>query len=98
MERFTTLLVKAVSGLRVGPGTAPGVTQGPLIDGDALRKVERLVGDALALGARLLAGGRPHPLGGTFYEPTIVADCTPSMDLWHEEIFGPVVALTPFSS
>jgi succinate-semialdehyde dehydrogenase / glutarate-semialdehyde dehydrogenase len=98
MERFTTLLVKAVSGLRVGPGTAPGVTQGPLIDGDALRKVERLVGDALARGARLLAGGRPHPLGGTFYEPTILADCTPSMDLWHEEIFGPVVALTPFSS
>jgi succinate-semialdehyde dehydrogenase/glutarate-semialdehyde dehydrogenase len=97
-ERFTDLLKKSVSELRVGPGTEEGVTQGPLIDKAALEKVEHLVGDAVAKGARVLVGGKPHPLGGTFYEPTILEGCTPVMDLWHEEIFGPVVALYGFST
>lgn len=98
MDRFTELLKKAVGELRVGPGTGEGVTQGPLIDKAALEKVEHLVGEAVAKGARVLVGGKPHPLGGTFYEPTILADCTPAMELWHEEIFGPVVALYSFTS
>lgn len=95
--RFTELLTEAVEELRVGPGTEEGVTQGPLIDADALSKVEHLVRDAVAKGARVIMGGKPHALGGTFYEPTILADCTPAMELWHEEIFGPVVALYGFS-
>ena len=97
MDRFTELLKKAVAELRVGPGTGEGITQGPLIDAEALRKVGHLVGDAVAKGARVLMGGKPHALGGTYYEPTILADCIPAMDLWHEEIFGPVVALYGFS-
>jgi succinate-semialdehyde dehydrogenase/glutarate-semialdehyde dehydrogenase len=97
-ERFTALLKKAVSELRVGPGTKEGVTQGPLIDNAAFEKVEHLVRDAVAKGARVLLGAKPHPLGGTFYEPTILEGCTPSMELWHEEIFGPVVALYPFTT
>ena len=97
-ERFTSLLKKSVSELRVGPGTEEGVTQGPLIDKAALDKVAHLVGDAVAKGARVLLGGKPHPLGGTFYEPTILEGCTLDMDLWHEEIFGPVIALYGFST
>jgi succinate-semialdehyde dehydrogenase/glutarate-semialdehyde dehydrogenase len=97
-ERFTNLLKHAVSELRVGPGTQESITQGPLIDRAALNKVEHLVSDAVAKGARVLLGGRPHPLGGTFYEPTILDGCTPAMELWHEEIFGPVVALYEFST
>jgi succinate-semialdehyde dehydrogenase/glutarate-semialdehyde dehydrogenase len=97
-ERFTNLLKHAVSELRVGPGTQESITQGPLIDRAALNKVEHLVGDAVAKGARVVLGGRPHPLGGTFYEPTILEGCTPAMELWHEEIFGPVVALYEFST
>jgi len=97
-EQFTQLLKKAVAGLRVGPGTEEGITQGPLIDKDALEKVNHLVGDAVAKGAKVLLGGKPHPLGGTFYEPTILEGCTPAMELWHEEIFGPVVALYGFST
>lgn len=98
MDRFTELLKKAVGGLRVGPGTGEGVAQGPLIDKAALEKVEHLVVDAVRKGARVLVGGKPHTLGGTFYEPTILADCTSAMELWHEEIFGPVVALHRFTS
>ena len=94
--QFTALLKKAVAELRVGPGTVEGVTQGPLIDKEALEKVERLVHDAVSKGASILLGGKPHPLGGTFYEPTILEGCTPAMELWHEEIFGPVVALYGF--
>jgi succinate-semialdehyde dehydrogenase/glutarate-semialdehyde dehydrogenase len=97
-ERFTSLLKKSVSELHIGPGTKEGVTQGPLIDKAALDKVAHLVGDAVSKGARVLVGGKPHPLGGTFYEPTILEDCTPVMDLWHEEIFGPVIALYGFST
>ena len=97
-ERFADLLIHAVSKLRVGPGTQESITQGPLIDRAALNKVEHLVSDAVAKGARILLGGRPHPLGGTFYEPTILEGCTPAMELWHEEIFGPVVALYEFST
>jgi succinate-semialdehyde dehydrogenase / glutarate-semialdehyde dehydrogenase len=96
MDRFTQLLKKAVAELRVGPGTGEGVTQGPLIDTEALAKVENLVADAVAKGANVILGGKPHPLGGTFHEPTILGNCTPAMELWHEEIFGPVVALYTF--
>ena len=97
-EHFTALLRTAVAELRVGSGTDEGITQGPLIDRTALEKVEHLVGDAMAKGARVLLGGKRHSLGGTFYEPTILEGCNPSMDLWDEEIFGPVIALYSFST
>ncbi len=95
-KEFASKLSDIVRTLRVGAGMEPEVQLGPLIDGKALEKVERLVADALSKGASLLAGGKRHSLGGTFYEPTVLTGCTPDMDLWHEEIFGPVAALFTF--
>ncbi len=92
-DAFTSRFAQAVSGLRVGLGTQPGVTQGPLINPQGLEKVERLVADAKAKGARVVIGGGRHALGGTFFEPTVLADVTTEMDCVREEIFGPVAAL-----
>jgi succinate-semialdehyde dehydrogenase/glutarate-semialdehyde dehydrogenase len=96
--RFTTALTKAVEALRVGPGTGDGITQGPLIDGAAVEKVERLIADATSQGAWIVSGGRRHALGGTFFEPTILAGCTPSMQIAQEEIFGPVAPIFTFET
>ncbi len=95
-DAFADKLTAAVSRLKVGPGTERDVDQGPLIDESALEKVESLVADAVTKGARVLIGGRRHPLGRTFYESTIVADATTKMDFAQEEIFGPVSALYRF--
>ena len=95
-DAFTQKLAAAVAQLKVGNGVDAGVTQGPLIDASALAKVEELVADALAQGARLVCGGRPHALGGTFYEPTIIADVAAGMRVAREEIFGPVAPLFRF--
>jgi succinate-semialdehyde dehydrogenase/glutarate-semialdehyde dehydrogenase len=97
-EEFAGRLAQAVSGLKVGNGMEDGVAQGPLIDEAALAKVEEHVGDATAKGARVVVGGKRHPLGGTFYEPTILADVTPEMKVAKEETFGPVAPLFRFSS
>lgn len=97
-DAFAEKLAVAVKALKVGDGTEPGVVQGPLIDAAALAKVEELVADALAQGARLLTGGRRHALGGTFYEPTLLADVSPQAKLAREEIFGPVAPLFRFKS
>ncbi|TKC92269.1 NAD-dependent succinate-semialdehyde dehydrogenase [Trinickia terrae] len=97
-DAFAEKLQAAVAALRVGDGMQEGVEQGPLIDHSALEKVEQLVGDALSRGARLVAGGARHPLGGTFYQPTVLADVTPDMHVAKEEIFGPVAPLFRFSS
>lgn len=95
-DAFADKLVAAVSRLKIGNGGEPGVTQGPLIDEAAVAKVEELLADALAKGARLLCGGRRHALGRSFFEPTVVADVTPGMRLAREEIFGPVAPLFRF--
>lgn len=95
-DAFADKLTAAVRQLKVGPGTEPDVEQGPLIDDSALEKVESLVADAIAKGARVVLGGRRHSLGRTFYEPTIIAGATPKMDFAQEEIFGPVSALYRF--
>jgi len=95
-EEFAGRLAQAASGLKVGPGDAVDSQQGPLINVEGLAKVERLVEDALAKGARAVLGGRRHPLGGTFYEPTVLADVTPEMAVANEEIFGPVAPLYRF--
>lgn len=95
-DAFAARLAEAVSQLPVGPGDEPGVAQGPLIDALALDKVERLVADATAKGARVLTGGARHPRGGTFYQPTVLTQVGPGMGVAREEIFGPVAPLFRF--
>ena len=98
-DAFAARLTQAVrEQLQVGNGLEPGVNQGPLIDAVALAKVERHVADAVEKGARVLAGGRPHALGGTFYEPTVLSEATPDMRVAHEETFGPVAPLFRFKT
>ena len=95
---FAAKLGAAVAALKVGNGLDDGVTQGPLIDNAALAKVQELVDDAVALGAQVQTGGKPHALGGTFYEPTVLTHVTPAMRLAKEEIFGPVSPLFRFQT
>ena len=91
-------LVEEVQKLKVGDGTEPGVTQGPLIDHDAIAKVREHIADALSQGATLLTGGEPHALGGTFFQPTVIGNVTSAMKFAREETFGPVAPLLRFSS
>lgn len=95
-EEFARRLVKAVATLRVGDGLTGPTDQGPLIDARALAKVQSHVDDAVAKGARIACGGKPHALGGTFYEPTVLLDVTPKMRVAREETFGPVAPLFKF--
>ncbi|MET3134264.1 succinate-semialdehyde dehydrogenase/glutarate-semialdehyde dehydrogenase [Oxalobacteraceae bacterium GrIS 1.11] len=95
-EAFAAKLVAAVAKLKVGNGLEPGVTQGPLIEEKAVEKVEQHIADALALGGRLLAGGKRHALGHSFFEPTVIADVTSSMLVAREETFGPLAPLFRF--
>jgi succinate-semialdehyde dehydrogenase/glutarate-semialdehyde dehydrogenase len=97
-DAFAAKLAAKVRALKVGPGTEPGVAQGPLINADALAKVEEHVADATAHGAKVAVGGKRHALGGTFYEPTVLTDVTPEMRVFREETFGPVAPLFRFSS
>jgi succinate-semialdehyde dehydrogenase/glutarate-semialdehyde dehydrogenase len=95
-EEFAQKLAAKVAALKVGAGETAGVQQGPLIDAQALAKVEAHVADAVGKGARILTGGRRHALGGTFYEPTVLADVTAAMRCAREETFGPVAPLFRF--
>ena len=97
-DEFAKRLAARVAQFKVGPGTEPGVTIGPLIEPAAITKVEEHVADALAQGARVLTGGRRHALGGLFFEPTILADVKQSMRVAREETFGPVAPLFRFST
>ncbi|MCC7017484.1 MAG: NAD-dependent succinate-semialdehyde dehydrogenase [Rhodospirillales bacterium] len=97
-DEFVSRLAQTVSGMKVGDGLEGETQQGPLINADALAKVERLVEDAKKKGARAAVGGKRHALGGTFYEPTVLTDVTPAMDIFNEEIFGPVAALYRFKT
>ncbi len=97
-DEFAGQFAARVAQLRVGPGDEEGVAQGPLIDAAGLAKVEAHVADALGKGARVLTGGRPHPRGGNFYQPTVLADVTPAMRVAREETFGPVAPLFKFTS
>ena len=97
-EAFAKKLVAAVGKLAVGDGLKGVTDQGPLIDENALAKVEEHVADALAKGARVATGGKRHALGGTFYEPTVLLDVTPSMTVAGEETFGPVAPLFRFDT
>ncbi len=95
-DRFAEALVAAVRGLRVGDGRDETTTQGPLINRQAVEKVEGHVQDALDRGGKLLCGGHRHALGGTFFEPTVLTGATPTMRVAREETFGPVAALFRF--
>ncbi|MFO1284707.1 MAG: NAD-dependent succinate-semialdehyde dehydrogenase [Burkholderiales bacterium] len=97
-DAFAAKLAERVRALKVGPGTEPGVTQGPMIDAAAVAKVEEHVADAKAKGGRIAVGGRRHALGGTFFEPTLIEGATPDMKIFHEETFGPIAPLFRFST
>jgi len=97
-DAFARRLAEEVERLRVGNGADAGITIGPLIEPAAVEKVETHVGDALALGARLVSGGHRHALGGNFFEPTVLTEVTASMRIFREETFGPVAPLVRFAS
>ena len=93
---FTEKLAEAVSQLKVGNGLEEGVNLGPLIDMKAVEKVESHIADAISHGARVILGGKRHPLGGSFFQPTILADVSTTMKVTYEETFGPVAPLFRF--
>jgi succinate-semialdehyde dehydrogenase/glutarate-semialdehyde dehydrogenase len=95
-DAFAEKLGRAVGSLRVGDGLAGVTDQGPLIDANAVAKVEAHIADALEKGASIAAGGRRHRLGGTFFEPTILTGVTSQMQVAREETFGPVAPLFKF--
>ncbi len=95
-DAFVEKLAAKVRELKVGKGVEPGVNQGPLINMEAVEKVESHVGDALAKGGRLVVGGKRHAFGGTFFEPTVIADVTPAMLVAQEETFGPLAPVFRF--
>ncbi|MDR6729715.1 NAD-dependent succinate-semialdehyde dehydrogenase [Delftia lacustris] len=95
-DAFMARLKVAVQALKVGNGLEAGVGQGPLIDQAAVDKVEELVADAVKNGAEVVLGGKRHALGGTFYEPTILANATDRMRIAREEVFGPVAPVFRF--
>ncbi|KAA0890603.1 NADP-dependent succinate-semialdehyde dehydrogenase [Pusillimonas sp. ANT_WB101] len=97
-DAFAQKLVAAVSKLKIGNGLEEGVTQGPLIDENAVRKIEEHIADALEKGGKVLTGGKAHALGGTFFEPTIMTDITPAMKVAKEETFGPLAPLFRFKT
>ena len=97
-DAFAAKLVEAVKQIRVGNGMESGVQQGPMINTQAIDKVEELMGDAVAKGAKVALGGNRHALGGTFFEPTILTGVTTEMRVAREEIFGPVAPLFKFET
>jgi len=97
-DAFAKKLAEKVAAFKVGSGIEDGVNQGPLIDSDALRKVEEHVADAVAKGGRILTGGKRHQREGTFYEPTVIADVTEEMLCAREETFGPVAPIFRFET
>jgi succinate-semialdehyde dehydrogenase/glutarate-semialdehyde dehydrogenase len=97
-DEFSKKLAEAVATLKVGPGLDEETAIGPLVNEDALAKVEELVGEARDAGAAVLTGGRRHSLGRTFYEVTVLTNVTQQMRIANEEIFGPVAPLFRFST
>jgi succinate-semialdehyde dehydrogenase/glutarate-semialdehyde dehydrogenase len=97
-DAFTQKLKAAVEGLKVGDGMEPGVTQGPLINADAVAKVEEHIADALKRGASIVTGGKRHARGGNFFEPTLLANVPHDAIIFREETFGPVAPLFRFKT
>jgi succinate-semialdehyde dehydrogenase/glutarate-semialdehyde dehydrogenase len=97
-DAFAKKLADAASTMKVGNGAEAGTVIGPLIDMKAIEKVEQHVADALKKGARVVVGGKRHALGGSFYQPTVLADVTTDMMVTREETFGPVAPLFRFKT
>ncbi len=97
-EAFTEKLKTAVAALKVGNGMDEGVTQGPMINAEAVEKVEAHIRDAVGRGARVAMGGGRHELGGTFFQPTVLTEVPRTADIFREETFGPAAALFRFST
>jgi succinate-semialdehyde dehydrogenase/glutarate-semialdehyde dehydrogenase len=97
-DAFAEKFAVAVKKLKPASGLEVGATQGPLIDDAAVEKVESYIRDAQAKGGKILTGGKRHALGGRFFEPTILSDVTPQMQLAREETFGPVAPLFRFKT
>jgi succinate-semialdehyde dehydrogenase / glutarate-semialdehyde dehydrogenase len=97
-DAFAAKFADAVKALQVGDGFQAGTQQGPLIDMQAVEKAESHIADALTRGAQLIVGGKRHPLGGTFFEPTVLTDVTGTMRIATEETFGPVAPLFRFKT
>lgn len=96
-ERFTTRFVEHARALRVGDGTAPATQMGPLANATRLEAISRLVEDARARGATVLTGGNRVGTRGYFYAPTVLADVPDDAAILHEEPFGPVAPIIPFT-
>jgi succinate-semialdehyde dehydrogenase/glutarate-semialdehyde dehydrogenase len=97
-DEFAAALKVAVEKLKIGNGMDDGVTVGPMINGDAVKKIEEHVADALKRGAKIVTGGKPDALGGNFYTPTILADVPRNAQIFSEETFGPVAPLFRFKT
>jgi succinate-semialdehyde dehydrogenase/glutarate-semialdehyde dehydrogenase len=95
-DRFVQRLAEESGKLKVGNGLDAGVQQGPLIDKKAVEFVEGIIADAVKKGGKVMAGGKRHKLGGTFFEPTVIAGADTSMRFATEEIFGPVSPVFKF--
>jgi len=95
-DAFAERMAEAANRLKVGDGTQNGVAQGPLIDMAAVEKTEEHIRDAVAKGGRVIAGGHRHTLGGQFFEPTVLVNATPAMNVAREETFGPLAPLFRF--
>lgn len=97
-DQFVEKFAIATKAIKVGSGMEQGVTQGPLIDDQALAKVQKHIADAISKGAKVVTGGKVANQGGTFFEPTVLANANNSMLVAYEETFGPVAPVIPFES
>ncbi len=97
-DAFAAKLKAAVEAMKVGNGMEPGVSQGPLINADAVKKVEEHIEDAVKRGASVVTGGHRHKLGGNFFEPTVLANVPKDAMIFREETFGPVAPLFRFKT
>lgn len=95
-DAFVEKLSKKVAAMKIGDGTEAGVTQGPLINQGGVDKIESHIADALANGATIVTGGKRHALGGTFFEPTVLANVRPDALVAKEETFGPLAPVFRF--
>jgi len=97
-DRFVEALCEATRKLVVGSGLEPGISTGPLIDENAVAKVEQFLDDAIAKGGNVVVGGKRHALGGLFFEPTVITGATAQMEFARDEIFGPLAPVFRFDT
>jgi NAD-dependent aldehyde dehydrogenases len=97
-DDFLNKFIQEVNKIKVGNGLDEGIASGPLIDQPSLMKVHDQVKDAVNQGAKIAVGGDVHPLGGNFYQPTVLSDVTKKAKITYEETFGPVAPLYKFKS